>query len=170
MVGQCCRFAFLCLLCSIWRIALSWESCLERAWPSRQGACGGKNSRRCLKAPANDQAKLLNQQKNCFLQTQRHWGWGCTRQLGQSNSLLRPKVSILCAASKSCECQSSSSWARAKGSGKYCQNKEVSLAFGATTSSNFSGIFSLWWACCNLKSTRCCWTETKKKCENGYLL
>lgn len=52
--------------------------------------------RRCLKEAENDRAKALKQQKNSFLETQRHRGWGCARQLGQSDSLLPPKVSVSC--------------------------------------------------------------------------
>lgn len=51
---------------------------------------------RCLKEAENDRAKSLKQERNSFLVTQRHQGWGCARQLGQSDSLLPPKVSLLC--------------------------------------------------------------------------
>lgn len=52
--------------------------------------------RRCLKEAENDRAEPLKQQKNSFFETQRHRGWGCARQLGQSDSLLPPKVSASC--------------------------------------------------------------------------
>lgn len=51
---------------------------------------------RCLKEAENDRAKSLKQERSSFLVTQRHQGWGCARQMGQSDSFLPPKVSVLC--------------------------------------------------------------------------
>lgn len=55
------------------------------------------------------------------------------------------------AASKSWGCQISTTAHAKEGSDNYSWKREVSLAFGAATSSNFSGIFSLCGACCNPK-------------------